>query len=83
MSILLTIFIFFIVVLILIFSVLRGIVSFLFGGFSKKNPSANNSRSWQDQFYGKKDNSQSHSSNAENKVFSPDEGEYVKFEELD
>lgn len=83
MSILLTIFIFFIIVLIVIFSVLKGIASFIFGGFSKKNPSANNSRSWQDQFYGAKNGSQTHSNNGENKVFSPDEGEYVKYEEIE
>ena len=77
MKILLIIFLIFVFGLILIFSVLRGVVSLILGKGSFKARQQAGS-------YGQNQQSQSNNSREDSdKVFSPNEGEYIKYEEIE
>ena len=79
MSVLFAILLFFVVILIVIFSMLRGLVSLLFGGLFGKR-SSSNGRGRREQY---QEQGTGSTGNTGDKVFAPDEGEYVKLEEVE
>ena len=79
MSVLFAIFLFFVVILIIIFSMLKGLVSLFFRGLFGKRSSANG-QGRREQYH---DQSTGANGSKGDKVFAPDEGEYVKFEEVE
>lgn len=81
MHLLLFIFIFILVIALIIFSLFRGILRFLFGGLFKKKTYSNQKRySDKGQYYQRNQNNQQKDTE---KVFSKDEGEYVQYEEIE
>lgn len=75
MSILFFILLIFLFVFVLIFSMLRGVVSFFLGKGKKQQHFNNNDRRHSQPYANDSEDSK--------KVFSPDEGEYVKYEEIE
>lgn len=82
MSILLAIFLFFLVIIIVVFSMLRGLASLLFGALFGRRSNASNRRREGEHHYEQSENKHSKGRKG-GKVFAPDEGEYVKFEEIE
>lgn len=84
MSIIIFILAFVLVVILVIFSIFRRVLSFIFGGFRGKNSQQYSERNG--GYYNKGNNQNYNSGNEQtgaSKVFSSNEGEYVSYEEVE